>query len=99
MQHFIDRRLNPKDKSLANRQRFLRRTRAQIKEAVNKSLQDRKIVDIGNGETVSIPSKGVREPTFRHSGHSGSRKRNQHESGLCDRGVGQQSNDVGLPQG
>ena len=75
MQHFIDRRLNPKDKSLANRQRFLRRTRDQIKEAVNKSLQDRKIVDIGNGEVVSIPSKGVSEPTFRHNPSSGSHNR------------------------
>ena len=29
--HFIDRRSNPKDKSLGNRQRFLRRARARIK--------------------------------------------------------------------
>ncbi len=75
MQHFIDRRLNPKDKSLVNRQRFLRRTRAQIKEAVNKSLQDRKLVDIGNGETVSIPAKGVSEPSFRHNPQSGNHRR------------------------
>ena len=36
MAYFIDRRLNPKGKSLANRQRFLRRARAQIREAVQK---------------------------------------------------------------
>jgi len=40
MTHFIDRRLNPKGKSLGNRQRFLRRARAQIREAVQKSLKD-----------------------------------------------------------
>ena len=31
MPFLIDRRLNPKDKRLGNRQRFLRRARAQIK--------------------------------------------------------------------
>ena len=39
MTYFIDRRLNPKGKSLANRQRFLRRARAQIREAVQKIAQ------------------------------------------------------------
>ena len=38
MPQFIDRRLNPRDKSLGNRQRFLRRTRAQIKQAVDKAV-------------------------------------------------------------
>ena len=40
MTHFIDRRLNPKGKSLGNRQRFLKRARVQIREAVQKSLKD-----------------------------------------------------------
>jgi hypothetical protein len=31
MTHFVDRRLNPKGKSLGNRQRFLRRARNQIR--------------------------------------------------------------------
>ena len=75
MRHFIDRRLNPKDKSLGNRQRFLRRTRAQIKEAVNKSLKDRSITDVGKGETVSIPTKGIGEPRFRHAQEGGRRQR------------------------
>jgi len=67
MQHLIDRRLNPKDKSLVNRQRFLRRTRALVKEAVNKSLKDSNIADVGKGESVSIPGKSIREPRFHHS--------------------------------
>jgi len=33
MTHFIDRRLNPKGKSLANRQRFLRRARTRFDRA------------------------------------------------------------------
>ena len=35
MAHFVDRRLNPRDKSLGNRQRFLRRTRAEVKRAAH----------------------------------------------------------------
>ena len=75
MRHFIDRRLNPKDKNLGNRQRFLRRTRAQIKEAVNKSLKDRSITDVDKGETVSIPSKSIREPRLRHAQTGGRHER------------------------
>ena len=49
MTHFIDRRLNPKGKSLGNRQRFLRRARAQIREAVQKSLKDSAVADHRQG--------------------------------------------------
>jgi len=65
MSHFIDRRLNPRGKSLANRQRFLRRARAQIREAVQKSLKDAAIADIGKERKISISTKGTREPRFR----------------------------------
>lgn len=66
MRHFIDRRGNPKDKSLGNRQRFLRRAHARIKEAIDRSLKERDIADVANGETITIPSKGIDEPRFRH---------------------------------
>jgi hypothetical protein len=65
MSHFIDRRLNPKGKSLANRQRFLRRARAQIREAVQKSLKESGVADIGKDRKVRISTKGTREPRFR----------------------------------
>ena len=65
MTHFIDRRLNPKGKSLANRQRFLRRARAQIREAVQKSLKDSAVADIGKERKVKISTKGTKEPRFR----------------------------------
>ncbi|MDH3476323.1 MAG: YeaH/YhbH family protein, partial [Rhodospirillales bacterium] len=74
MFHLIDRRLNPKDKSLGNRQRFLRRARAQIKEAVNRSVGERKVADIAGGETVSIPAKGIAEPRLRHDAKGGRRE-------------------------
>ena len=65
MTHFIDRRLNPKGKSLGNRQRFLRRARAQIREAVQKSLKDAPVADIDKERKIKISSKGTREPRFR----------------------------------
>ncbi len=65
MTHFVDRRLNPKGKSLGNRQRFLRRARAQIREAVQKSLKDAAVADIGKERKVKISSKGTKEPRFR----------------------------------
>lgn len=72
--HFIDRRLNPKGKSLANRQRFLRRARAQIKDAVQKSLKDRTVKDLEGNHQISIASKGTKEPRFRHASSGGRRE-------------------------
>jgi uncharacterized sporulation protein YeaH/YhbH (DUF444 family) len=69
----IDRRLNPKGKSLANRQRFLRRARAQIVKAVREASGERSIQDIANGERISIPTDGLREPNFRRVSHGGVR--------------------------
>ncbi|MGE5547750.1 MAG: YeaH/YhbH family protein [Solirubrobacterales bacterium] len=71
--NIIDRRLNPKGKSLANRQRFLRRARQQILKAVREASGERSITDIQNGERISIPMDGLREPTFRRSMHGGVR--------------------------
>ena len=72
--HFIDRRKNPKGKSLGNRQRFLKRARAQIKEAVNKSLRDRSLQEVDKGEKISIPSKSTAEPRFRLDPEKGERE-------------------------
>jgi len=65
MTYFIDRRLNPKGKSLANRQRFLRRAKAQIRDAVQKSLKDAAVADIGKERKIKISTKGTKEPRFR----------------------------------
>lgn len=72
---FIDRRLNPKDKSLGNRQRFLRRAKARIKEVVGKSIQERNVTDIASGEVITIPTKGIEEPRLRQSQNGGNRQR------------------------
>jgi uncharacterized sporulation protein YeaH/YhbH (DUF444 family) len=65
MTHFVDRRLNPKGKSLGNRQRFLRRARTQIREAVQKSLKDSNVADLAKDRKIKISTKGTREPRFR----------------------------------
>src|SRR5215472_11086822 len=65
MTYFIDRRLNPKGKSLANRQRFLRRARAQIREAVQKSLKDSGVAEVAKDRKIRISSQGTREPRFK----------------------------------
>jgi uncharacterized sporulation protein YeaH/YhbH (DUF444 family) len=74
MPNFIDRRLNPKDKSLGNRQRFMRRAHSQIKEVVNRALKDRNITDVTSGETVTIPTKGIGEPHFQNAPGTGKRQ-------------------------
>ena len=75
MPQFIDRRLNPRDKSLGNRQRFLRRIRGQVKEAVDKAVRDRSIADAAKGGSVSIPGHGIAEPFFRLSDTDGDHER------------------------
>ena len=74
MAQFVDRRLNPRDKSLGNRQRFLRRTRAEVKRAVDRAVAERSIADAGKGGAVSIPTDGIGEPQFHLSRDSGERR-------------------------
>jgi uncharacterized sporulation protein YeaH/YhbH (DUF444 family) len=71
--HIIDRRLNGKNKSAVNRDRFLRRYRAHIKKAVTEAVGKRSITDMDRGQSISIPSKDLDEPVF-HSGKGGLRE-------------------------
>ncbi|WP_349558178.1 YeaH/YhbH family protein [Marinobacter sp. NFXS9] len=66
MTHVVDRRLNGKNKSAVNRERFLRRYRHHIKKAVTDAVHRRSITDIERGEHVSIPTKDIDEPIFHH---------------------------------
>ncbi|MBT8443926.1 MAG: YeaH/YhbH family protein, partial [Gammaproteobacteria bacterium] len=67
MSHVIDRRLDGRNKSAANRQRFMRRYRSQLKKAVTDAMEGRSITDMDKGEKVRIPSKDISEPFFHHS--------------------------------
>jgi len=66
--HIVDRRLNPGSKSLENRQRFLRRAKALVQDAVKKMSKDRDIKDVLEGGEVSIPLDGMDEPRFHRQG-------------------------------
>jgi len=67
MSHFIDRRLNGRNKSAVNRGRFIRRYKSQLKRLVADAVGRRSITDMDSGEKVGIPSKDVSEPVFHHS--------------------------------
>jgi uncharacterized sporulation protein YeaH/YhbH (DUF444 family) len=73
MPNFIDRRLNPKDKSLGNRQRFLRRAREELKQDIRKQVNAGKIADVDAEHVVAVPVDGTSEPSFQHSVISGRR--------------------------
>lgn len=66
MSSFVDRRLNPKNKSAVNRQRFLKRFHTQIRRAVADAISKRSVTDVDSGEKVKIPSRDTSEPMFRH---------------------------------
>ncbi|MFC3678791.1 YeaH/YhbH family protein [Bacterioplanoides pacificum] len=66
MSYIIDRRLNGKNKSMVNRQRFLRRYKNYIKEAVSDAVNQRSITDMERGEQVSIPTRSTHEPIIGH---------------------------------
>lgn len=66
MSRFVDRRLNSKNKSAVNRQRFLQRFHGQIRKAVADAISKRSVTDIDSGEKIKIPAKDISEPVFRH---------------------------------
>ncbi len=73
MQQIIDRRLAGKNKSIGNRERFLRRHKEQIREAVKRAIDGRSISDVERGEDIHIPKKDLSEPVFGH-GQGGMRE-------------------------
>lgn len=67
LQQIIDRRLAGKNKSIGNRERFMRRYKTQIREAVRRAIDGRGVRDIDRGEEVRIPKKDLSEPVFHHA--------------------------------
>lgn len=64
MSQIIDRRVNGKNKSAVNRQKFIRRYKNHLKKAVEEAVAKRSIADMEHGESVNIPAKDISEPTF-----------------------------------
>lgn len=69
MSHIIiDKTLNPRNKSTANRRRFLDRVKERTKQTVKKAIADGSITDIvsDRSEKINVPTKDISEPTFQH---------------------------------
>ena len=73
MATIIDRRLNPRDKTIKNRQKFIERTRDQIKKSVKDSIDSGNIADIENGK-IRVRVKGTSEPEFKTDPKTGNRR-------------------------
>ena len=72
--HIIDRRRDPGGKSLANRQRFIRRARALVRRAVREASAGRSIKDVDKGGDIVVPADGVHEPVLRRGSQGGKRE-------------------------
>ncbi|MCW6507490.1 YeaH/YhbH family protein [Lichenifustis flavocetrariae] len=72
--NIIDRRLNSGGKSLANRQRFLRRAKALAQKAVRNHSKDRSIKDFDQGGEIKIPVDSLREPRLHRAPTGGHRE-------------------------
>lgn len=73
MSTIIDRRLNPRDKTIKNRQKFIERSHEQIKKSVKDAIDSGNIADIENGK-ARIRVKGISEPEFTVDPKSGNKK-------------------------
>ena len=72
--HIIDRRRDPGGKSLANRQRFIRRARALVRRAVREASAGRSIKDVDKGGDIVVPADGVHVPVLRRGSQGGKRE-------------------------
>ena len=66
MSPIIDRRANDRNRSAINQQRFLRRYRAQVREAVARAITGRKVAEADRDASISIPARDLHEPVFSH---------------------------------
>src|SRR6516225_4219782 len=73
LQQIIDRRLSGKNKSVGNRERFLRRHKEQIREAGRRARDGRGMRDLGKGEDGHSPKRDLSQPVFGH-GQGGKRE-------------------------
>lgn len=73
MTTFIDRRLNPRDKTIKNRQKFIERSKGAIRQRVKEIINNGSIKDI-DSKKARVKIKGISEPTFRTDRKSGNHK-------------------------
>ena len=73
MTTIIDRRKNPRDKTIRNRQKFIQRSKSAIRERVKEIIEKGSIKDIDTTKT-KIKVKGVSEPSFSIDRRTGNKK-------------------------
>jgi uncharacterized sporulation protein YeaH/YhbH (DUF444 family) len=73
MNSLIDRRLNGRNKSTVNRERFLRRYKTQVRKAVRDLIRERSIEEMDQGGEINLPTRDISEPRLRH-GEGGDRE-------------------------
>src|SRR5487761_2078306 len=64
MVQLIDRRASSRGRSAVNRERFLRRYKSHIQQAVRKMVDERRLADMEQGGEVRVPKKDISEPSF-----------------------------------
>jgi len=66
MNYLIDRRLNGRNRSAVNRERFIRRYKDHIRRAVKDMVAERSIKEMVQGGEVKVPARDISEPGFRY---------------------------------
>lgn len=74
MTSIIDRRLNPRDKTIKNRQKFISRSKEAIRSKVREIIDTGSIKDIDATTKTKVKVKGINEPTFSIDRRSGDKK-------------------------
>lgn len=75
--HIVDRRLNPKGKSLSNTQRFFHRVKADMRKSVAATIKNNTIKDaadtdgMSNKNVMEVSSTTIHEPWFHFAGDKG----------------------------
>lgn len=69
----IDRRKSGKNKSVGNRQKFIKRYKGAIKHHIDKMANKKGITDVLNDRKVVVPEKEMREPRYRYNPGTGER--------------------------
>ena len=70
---FRDRRKSDKRKSSVIRNRFIKRHDKDIKKSLKDIIESTDIGNISGQDSITIPNKGIKEPTFHHN-NDGNRK-------------------------
>lgn len=69
----IDKRTNNKNKSVTNRQRFIKRYKQKIKQSVDEISKDKGITDILKDRKVKVKDDFISEPSFEFDWEKGKR--------------------------